>query len=56
MAGEVPENFMWIIFGATGDLTMGKLIPALFRLYSSGKLSNNIPIICVSRRDVTHST
>ena len=31
-----------IIFGGTGDLSSRKLLPALFRLYKSSKLNNNL--------------
>lgn len=40
-----------IIFGATGDLTKRKLIPALYQLYIKGKL--NSPIICTARKNLT---
>lgn len=44
---------MIIIFGATGDLTKRKLIPALYNLYHKQILKDNIPILCVSRRPIT---
>jgi len=34
------NNVTIIIFGATGDLTRRKLIPALYRLIKQGKLKN----------------
>lgn len=40
-----------VIFGATGDLACRYLIPALAKLYESGKLPGNIKITCVDRRD-----
>ncbi|MFP6676045.1 MAG: glucose-6-phosphate dehydrogenase [Pirellulaceae bacterium] len=40
-----------VIFGASGDLTKRKLIPALFRLYQKGKLPPATRIIGVSRRE-----
>lgn len=42
-----------VIFGASGDLTKRKLIPALFRLCQKKKLPENTRIIGVSRRDYT---
>lgn len=45
------KDYMFILFGATGDLTKKKLIPALYNLYTKGKLDT--PVICVSRRDIT---
>jgi glucose-6-phosphate 1-dehydrogenase len=43
---------MIIIFGATGDLTKRKLIPALYNLYSKNQLKN-IPIVCIARKKIT---
>ena len=40
-----------IIFGATGDLTARKLIPALFKLFRKGYLSAECCVIGVGRRD-----
>lgn len=42
-----------LIFGASGDLTARKLIPALYHLWRDGYLSENTPIIGVARRDKT---
>ncbi len=42
-----------LIFGASGDLTARKLMPALFRLFRQGYLSDRCPIIGVARRDKT---
>lgn len=39
-----------VIFGASGDLTKRKLIPALFRLFQKGKLPSATRIVGVSRR------
>jgi glucose-6-phosphate 1-dehydrogenase len=38
-----------VIFGASGDLTRRKLIPALVRLEAEGRLDDNVSIIGVSR-------
>ncbi|WP_166820418.1 glucose-6-phosphate dehydrogenase [Thalassoroseus pseudoceratinae] len=40
-----------LIFGATGDLTARKLLPALYELWSAGYLSDRCPIVGVARRD-----
>jgi glucose-6-phosphate 1-dehydrogenase len=40
-----------VIFGASGDLTKRKLIPALFRLFQKKKLPEQTRIIGVSRRE-----
>lgn len=40
-----------VIFGASGDLTSRKLIPALYHLYCSGQLPQPIRIIGFARRE-----
>ncbi|WP_339685507.1 glucose-6-phosphate dehydrogenase [Gimesia maris] len=42
-----------LIFGASGDLTARKLIPALYDLWSEGFLSEELPIIGLARRSKT---
>ena len=42
-----------LIFGASGDLTARKLIPALFRLSQQGYLNDRSPVIGVARREKT---
>jgi len=49
----VPDAAAILIFGASGDLTARKLIPALFRLRCDGYLAAASPIIGVARRDKT---
>ena len=39
------------IFGASGDLTARKLIPALFTLWHEGYLADHVPIVGVARRE-----
>ncbi len=41
-----------VIFGATGDLTMRKLVPALYNLAHEGALPERFNLIGVSRRDL----
>lgn len=48
-----PESASVIIFGASGDLTARKLLPALFDLWNDGYLSDQAPIIGVARREKT---
>jgi glucose-6-phosphate 1-dehydrogenase len=43
-----------VIFGASGDLTERKLIPALFSLYRKNRLPENIRIVGNSRTVYTH--
>jgi glucose-6-phosphate 1-dehydrogenase len=45
------ENQILVIFGASGDLTKRKLIPAIFDLYNRGFFSDNFAILGVSRTD-----
>ncbi len=40
-----------VIFGASGDLTQRKLIPALYNNFKKGRLPEDIRIIGVARRD-----
>ena len=42
------------IFGASGDLTRRKLIPALFNLYRKGRLPANTRIVGFARRPWSH--
>ncbi|WP_417847556.1 glucose-6-phosphate dehydrogenase [Thalassoglobus sp.] len=42
-----------MIFGASGDLTGRKLIPALFKLFKNGFLSDKCLIVGVARREKT---
>lgn len=45
-----------VIFGASGDLTHRKLIPALFNLYKIGKLSEDFSVLGVSRTELSDET
>lgn len=47
---------MIIIFGATGDLTRRKLIPALYHLVKKKQLTDCTPIICVGRRQISRES
>lgn len=47
------ENQLLVIFGASGDLTVRKLIPALLNLYKDGHLSKNFAILGTSRSNLT---
>ncbi|MBI2034993.1 MAG: glucose-6-phosphate dehydrogenase (NADP(+)), partial [Candidatus Levybacteria bacterium] len=41
-----------VIFGATGDLTRKKLMPALFKMYREGLLGEKFYVVGVARRDL----
>jgi len=50
---KVMENQLLVIFGASGDLTSRKLIPALFELYNQQLLPDHFAILGVSRTEYT---
>ena len=50
---NLSGNHTIVIFGASGDLTRRKLIPALFNLYCKGRLPENWRIVGVSRSAMT---
>ena len=45
-----------VIFGASGDLTSRKLIPALYRLYCKNRLPPDTIIVGVARSDYNSAT
>ncbi|MFM8721024.1 MAG: glucose-6-phosphate dehydrogenase, partial [Chthoniobacterales bacterium] len=49
----VAEPCALVIFGATGDLTRRKLIPALYNLAADGNLPAGLAVVCFARRDKT---
>lgn len=50
---RVPEPCAVVLFGATGDLTHRKLVPALYRLARGGNLATEFAIVGFARRDWT---
>jgi len=44
---------MLVIFGASGDLTARKLVPALFNLFLADQLGENFVVLGASRSDMT---
>jgi glucose-6-phosphate 1-dehydrogenase len=51
-SGSPVDDVTILIFGASGDLTARKLIPALFQLWNDGYLSDRTLIVGVARRDL----
>ncbi len=51
MSNSQPEADALVLFGATGDLAVRKLFPALYRLEKSGTL--HVPVIGVARSEWT---
>ena len=49
-APRIPESTIIVIFGASGDLTKRKLLPALFHLEQNGLLPKEFAIVGVARR------
>ncbi|MGB3403191.1 MAG: glucose-6-phosphate dehydrogenase [Microcoleaceae cyanobacterium] len=51
---RVPEPQILVIFGASGDLTQRKLVPALYQMRLERKLPSELTIVGVARRDWSH--
>lgn len=51
---ELKDEFVFIIFGASGDLAKIKLFPALYDLYSKGKFQNQFRIFGFSRTKMSN--
>ena len=47
----MPQPCSIVIFGATGDLTHRKLVPALYNLAADGELPPGVVIVGFARRD-----
>ena len=47
---RIPEPGIMVIFGASGDLTKRKLLPALFHLRQNDLLPKKFAIVGVARR------
>ena len=50
-----PDPTVFVIFGASGDLTKKKLLPALFHLEESGLLPEQFAVVGVARRDLSQT-
>jgi glucose-6-phosphate 1-dehydrogenase len=50
---RMPDPCAVVIFGATGDLTHKKLMPALFTLARLGMIPSNLAVVGVARRPKT---
>ena len=53
LLGRQAGPCIMVIFGATGDLTARKLIPALYNLAKSNHLSRELAIVGVARSDMS---
>src|SRR3954465_10414590 len=50
----MPRPFAVFIFGASGDLTYRKLIPALYNIAADGDLPAAVSIVGFARREKTN--
>ncbi|MCL1466403.1 glucose-6-phosphate dehydrogenase [Argonema galeatum] len=51
---RTPEPLIIVIFGASGDLTQRKLVPAIYHLKRDRRLPPEITIVGVARRNWSH--
>jgi glucose-6-phosphate 1-dehydrogenase len=51
---RTPEPLILVIFGASGDLTQRKLVPAIYQLKRERRLPPEMTIVGVARRDWSH--
>jgi glucose-6-phosphate 1-dehydrogenase len=47
---RMPDPFLLVLFGATGDLSHRKVVPALFQLWRSNLLPHEYVLVCIGRR------
>ena len=48
-----PDGCLLVIFGASGDLTRRKLIPAMYDLYCDGQLPEGFAVVGISRSQMS---
>ena len=53
---KIPNNFILVIFGGSGDLTQRKLIPAIYRLFTEGYLPGKFAVLGLGRSEYTSAT
>ena len=46
---QTDSNFIFVLFGGTGDLSMRKILPALFEAHRGGMLAPAGKIVAVAR-------
>src|SRR5580692_2105562 len=54
ISGKIIEPCILVIFGATGDLTARKLVPALYNLAREGQLPPHFACVGFARREKTN--
>ncbi len=53
LGNRTPDPCIVVIFGASGDLTKRKLLPALYHLDQQNLLPDNFSVVGVARRDLS---
>ena len=53
MSNAPAESCIFVIFGASGDLTRRKLLPALYNLAESGHLATSFAVVGVARPQIS---
>jgi len=51
-----PENLLIVIFGASGDLTYRKLMPALYALYNQELMPDKYMVLGVGRTEISNES
>jgi glucose-6-phosphate 1-dehydrogenase len=51
---KMPEPLIMVIFGASGDLTQRKLVPAIYHLRRERRLPPGLTVVGVARREWSH--
>jgi len=51
-SADTTNPFDFVLFGGTGDLSLRKLLPALYFRHCEAQLANDGRIICVARREL----
>src|SRR5260370_1919331 len=52
---RLPDPCIVVVFGASGDLTKRKLLPALFHLKQAGLLREEFAVVGVARKDLSET-
>jgi glucose-6-phosphate 1-dehydrogenase len=47
---RMPDPFLFVLFGATGDLSHRKVVPAIYQLWRSNLLPHEYILVCIGRR------
>ena len=53
---RMPDPFVFVLFGGTGDLAHRKVIPALYQLWRTNLLPHEFMLIAIGRRPYTDAT